>query len=640
MKLKSIKVLLPVFWNSSFNSSSIAGKNDAETRISLRPILHFLMTISLVFSFCLAVNELRIVFYETIHRKSVLNTIEFRFFSAETDSVINLILMVFFACLFFFKPIRGKALKLKMLMPLIFTLVSCLLFLAGFRTFSLALLLSSHLTYLVLNRELKQFFEVFIQFLIVVEALSLLRWLTYPVFPTEIYSDPSWFLPRLESFMFFFFESTLGNLIILSFIFSFTVFILPYISRIRIKDKGIRVELSRLEKLVDNSRVSPPSLKLPDGRILLIFAFLILLYLSYIPYFQSLNPRGRFVSVDLVFYTDYLDTLKSLGLGSEGLNYLLGSKGERATAIFLTYLVSIFLSLSSAEAVKASLFIASYLLVLATYFSLKSASGNNSLAGFSVFFSIFSIQTVVGLYAGYLANMVAIPLLLLMTLCFFHAIEGETECLIFAILFSTVALYSHPWSWMIFVLAILLLLPLNLMLSTLGVRRRYSGKEVRIIILFTLINLALDVSKQLLFKSAGGISAEYAVSRSSLSISNIFLLNRNMDFMRQVFVGGYTSNVLVYMLAAIGIVYLLAFNNPFFDSLFLLLPVTAVPFILSNPTAQSRLLYLLPTNIYATVGLYRVLKHLERRRMSQRAFATLVLLSLANYGFRSVANLV
>jgi len=478
-----------------------------------------------------------------------------------------------------------------------------------------------------------------------VEALSLLRWITYPLLHSEIYSDASWFFSRFDSLLFYVFNSILGNTMILAFVFSFLAFILPFIKRVRAEGGRIRIELSGSERLADSNRVD---LELPSGRILLLSSFLILLYLSYLPYSPSINPLNKPVSVDIVYYVNHLNALKQLGLSSEGINYLLGTKwvfkGDRPIVIFLTYLVSLALSLSSTDAVKVSLFIAFYLFILATYLSLKSVVGNDSLTKLSIFSSVFSIQVIVGFYAGYLANMVAISFLLLMTLFFSRAMKGGIRFFLLAIFFSTVALYSHPWSWAIFVLAIFLLIPLNFMLSLIGVRRRYSRKEVKTVFFFVfffiLVNLALDFSKQLLFKSIGGIYADYALMIRSFSISNIFLLNRNLDELTQIYVGGYNRNILIYALSIVGVVSLLTFNNAFFDILFLILPVVATPFLFVSYNVQSRLLYVLPTNVYAAIGLYEVSRYLKKRMLPHRPIIILFLLSLANYGFRSVANLV
>ncbi|MEM3646647.1 MAG: hypothetical protein QW334_00680 [Thermofilum sp.] len=612
------------------------GKTWIERLLKLIP--HVLTALSLAFSFCLGVNELRINHYETVRRLSVQNIVEYTLVSRELDGYVNLLLIMVLTILTILELSRGWETRgFKALLNPVLASASILSFLAGLRIVSFILLASAYTTRLFLRRGLAGFLNVYACILMVAEALSLLRWAAYPLFHTQAYTDTTWFLPRLDSLAFYTFDTLLGSLAILMFLFSFPLAILPFARRVELKEGSIRLELRRVEKKAGEDCFHS---RLLDSRVILASCIFLLLYLSYLPYSPPLNPSGKPASVDLVFYEEYLDTLKKLGLTGGGAGYLLVEHGERATAIFLTYLVSLIPFLSSVEAVKASLFTASCMLVFASHFSVKKASGSMRLAAFSAFTSVFSVQTVVGLYAGYLANMVATPLLLLMTLSLSKAVGEGKGFLLLSIFFSALALYSHPWSWTIFILAILMLVPLNLMLSAIGLRSRYGRKEVSTILLLILVSLTMDLCKQLVFNSTGGFYADYAVARGTLSVSNLFLLGRNLDELRQVLVGGYTSNPLIYVLSAVGAVFMLGFNNLFFDTLLLMLPAAAAPFLFADKTVQSRLLYTLPTSIYAAVGLHEALKLLEEKGLDKRVFATLTLLSLANYSFRSVANLV
>jgi len=183
--------------------------------------------------------------------------------------------------------------------------------------------------------------------------------------------------------------------------------------------------------------------------------------------------------------------------------------------------------------------------------SLKALTKNKALATISVYFSTFSIQTVVGLYAGYLANWIAISLLLL-TLASFSLAFKERKYFFVSILFSTLALFSHPWSWTIVILAVLLLFPLNFFLSKLNLRRPYNKEESLLIGSFFLVNLILDALKQYFLNSLSGAYADYSITKSTFLISNIFILDRNLNFLTQIFVGGYTTNVLVFLISVLG----------------------------------------------------------------------------------------
>jgi hypothetical protein len=101
--------------------------------------------------------------------------------------------------------------------------------------------------------------------------------------------------------------------------------------------------------------------------------------------------------------------------------------------------------------------------------------------------------------------------------------------------------------------------------------------------------------------------------RALFLISNIFILDRNLNFLTQVLVGGYTINVLVFLLSVLGVAQLLKYEDSFFDVLFLILPIVATPFIFLDAKTQSKQIYFLPLNIYSTLGFYELLKNRTKK---------------------------
>jgi len=592
-------------------------------------ILNFVIVLTLTFLFCLAIDQIKLPYYETVHRLSTYKTLSFTLISEEYDRNLAALFLVLSIVLSILESTVNKEGEKRILASIAFELTSLLFFALNYLLFSFLSFAIFVLTYLKLKNELWNFLNFCFLFFILVEGLSAVRWITYPIFYSSMYSGITWTFSKLDSFFFYSFNATFGSYTILLFIFSFPISILPFIS-IKLQGRKILVTMHKIKKEASNVKI------FSNEKFALIFSFFVLLYLSYYAYFPSLNPEGKFVSVDLVNYKEYLEKFKALGFNEYGFSYLLQKTGGRTTAVLLTYLVNVFLQ-DTAEAVKFSYFFTSYFLVLSTFLSLKALTKNKALATISVYFSTFSIQTVVGLYAGYLANWIAISLLLLSLVSFSLAFK-ERKYFFVSILFSALALFSHPWSWTIVILAVILLFPLNFFLSKLNLRRHYSKEESLLVGSFFLVNLILDALKQYFLNSLSGAYADYSITKSTFLVSNIFILGRNLNFLTQVFVGGYTTNVLVFLISVLGVAQLLKYEDSFFDVLFIVLPIVAAPFIFVDATTQSRLIYFLPLNVYSTLGFYELLKKLGEKS-SGRAFV-LVLLLLLNYSFRSVANLV
>jgi len=110
---------------------------------------------------------------------------------------------------------------------------------------------------------------------------------------------------------------------------------------------------------------------------------------------------------------------------------------------------------------------------------------NSLLSNISIYLTTFSIQTVVGLYAGYLGMWVSASFQLLALSFLVKAVEhGELKKLIPAISFSFLALLSHLWSWFIFALAAFVLLPIYFLISSLRFQRGPNARQSMILVIF------------------------------------------------------------------------------------------------------------------------------------------------------------
>jgi len=291
---------------------------------------------------------------------------------------------------------------------------------------------------------------------------------------------------------------------------------------------------------------------------------------------------------------------------------------------------------SSAEADKLGYFLASACLVLSTYASLRLTFQDRRISILSTYMTAFSTQTVVGLYGGYLANWLAGSLLMLMSAIAVSVAEGRRlRWLPLAVLLSALALFTHPWSWFVYMFAMLVFL------LSLALFNKAAGKrKIVLASVFSLIaiGLTLDYFKQSM-GLLGGAESVFPLL-GSMSLTNLVLFQRNTYNTLQVFVGGYLCNYLILSLSIIGVLCMLGFAGRMPRFLLVLGLVTSAPVFLVYPNVQARLLYLMPFNIYSTLGCSAVLKLANRVGVNEGLLMTFILLLLANYGFRSVANLI
>jgi len=613
----------------------------------LRILYYAFMNLLLLLVLFQTIGELGVNYAETSRRLTIYKRMEPHVFSKEIDQLFAFFLPFLLIILQFLtnkKPVDNKFLILS----------SSLLLSSGFilRFLNLSILslftvILSTFLYLKINNRFKEYAVYTIAFLTVLEMSSLIRWLTYPFIKTDFYKDFSWIPSKIDKYLSDFFNTILGpflvTILIFSWIISLTVKLGSRIQTIKFRRYGIsfilkkNAEETKVDDLFKDQRFKSSFLNM---KLALSVSLILLFYLTYYSYIPSINPTGTLTNVDTVHYSMFLEKFESLGLNTEGINYLLKNAGNRPVVILTLFFIRNLFGLNPLETVKLSYFIAGFLLVLSTYYSIRIATGNETLSVTSIYFTTFSIMTVVGLYAGYLGNWMAASFLILMASFFSKAVRDKSLVnLVPATVFSALALYSHPWSWFIFVPASLLLLPLNIFLKHLKVQKKtYDKQQAGIIVIFALINMFLDFSKQFILGYTGGIASDYAIVQRS-GLYNIFMYNRNLDFMLKIFVGGFTNNYVIFTLSIMGIISILKYNNQFLNLLLMLPLVTSPVFIVSDHVIQSRIIYFLPLHIFSTMGFLEILSKLKNQ-FNIRIFFILTVLLLANYSFRSVANFI
>lgn len=475
--------------------------------------------------------------------------------------------------------------------------------------------------------------------LLTLEVLSTAYWITYPHFGQGFPENA----PRLQSGLFYLFGK-LNPLLVIMLLFSWSLSAFDHwalrIRGLSFGDGGITLKLAPPRPLV--KRAEGEELTANSKALLLLAAVAMSWLIAVYAYLPSLNESGEYVSVDAPFYEGYLRTALGLG-GTELLRYLFGRMSERSLAVLTMYSLAAPTGLAPELVVKGFPLLLSLLLAISSYFAVVRMTYDQRLAAYSALLSGTSIVTVVGMYAGYYANWLATSMALLaLGFAFGYADLGEPSYLLGACAFLILAELSHVWTWYFFC-AVLFALLLHQMLFE-GLLRR------KVLDVDKALSLSLPVATSLLFDlfkrnflGVGTTGAEVGLGTASsgLRVLNIFLFERNLSYMLEVFAGGLTSNALYFALAMLAV--LLPSRDEDLSALFSAsLFVTSFPFLFYDYVLQSRLLYVLPVHLMTAKGAYDASRVIRERgfRLQSGLFLALCFLSSANYALRSSANLV
>jgi uncharacterized membrane protein len=152
------------------------------------------------------------------------------------------------------------------------------------------------------------------------------------------------------------------------------------------------------------------------------------------------------------------------------------------------------LNVEIASIVKYSPVFISPILVLSTYLLVKQTYKNRAVASLSALFAVCSINTVVGMAAGFFANWLALGMayLALMFLSRFLESRRIPDALFSVVLFILVLL-THSWTWML-LMGVLLTHVVITYIRRLLLREELDSKsESTAVVPIVLINFLFDL---------------------------------------------------------------------------------------------------------------------------------------------------
>lgn len=467
------------------------------------------------------------------------------------------------------------------------------------------------------------------------ELVSFISWSFHPFLSQPEIME--WF--RFTQSQFSSVWEVLNPFIIILLMFSWVILI----SKSEKVDRRIKVIIARLSlpNALSFSNKNG-SLKIPVFciHIMLVFSVLFSVFLTLYPYSPKLNPTGRPLSVDVASYVKIMINMTSLPTPAASIDWAF-RKQERSIYLISLYLLDTVFNAEMESIVKYSPVLLSPFLVLSVYLFVKQGTGDSVAASLSAFFTACSINTVVGMVAGFFANWLALGMayLALMFLLRFFEKRRLTYFLLSVVLFISV-LFTHSWTWLL-LMGVLIAHIVIIFLRALFLRENHNVKPEAIPLMsIVLINILFDLFRSLMLDKSSGTSIGYTTASHSVGFSNLLILDRNLSYALRHYVLGFSNSFIMFTLALIGAL-ILAPRKDLFSRILISWVMAVLPFfIISGSELQSRLLYDLPIQVLVTFGSIGVFKKFSE--ISSKAgylSLGLVALSVANYAYMSMARL-
>jgi hypothetical protein len=391
---------------------------------------------------------------------------------------------------------------------------------------------------------------------------------------------------------------------------------------------------------------------------ILLLAMILSIVLVLIPQHPLINKENQDIGVDTPYYVTWVGELAR----SKNLSDLIyqafavqGQEGDRPLSlifIFLAYQVTGGSNNNNSnlpEVVEHFPIILGPGIVFAFYFLTLELTRNEKIALIAAFFGAVSLHTLVGIYAGFYANWLALIIgYISIGFLFRYLRSGRlSDIVVFSTLLIGV-LFSHVYTWTVLT-AVSATFLVAMLLVTIWENKRKKKKNTRNISnLFTkrriiwllvaiLVSLVVDITKVFIIGSSGGVEQDIQLAQTNLGIEQFSMRERILQVTMHDSLGGVLSNFIILIL---GVFWVLKSNmrEPGTVFLMIFLSVGMVPLIIGSWTLQVRTLYDIPFEIPAAIALYYISTRAGSSRLVTLAAActwlvAVSLVTVMNYYF-------
>lgn len=334
------------------------------------------------------------------------------------------------------------------------------------------------------------------------------------------------------------------------------------------------------------------------GTILLITSMTISVILVLIPHQPSINIDNQNVGVDTGFYVNWVSELdKSQNFQEFVEQAFIGqSNGERPiTLIILLALVKL-VGAEPAITIEHFPLLLAPALVFSVYALTRELTSNDITSLLAAFITAVSYHTLIGIYAGFYANWLALVAGYLAATFLLKFLKEPRKPFLIIFLSAIILLhFIHTYTWTILSIVMGVFLLVSLAKKTL---RRKST----ILLLVLLAVVVVDVARVNLTGSSGGIERDIEIAGVQAGPEQFVLRWNNLSYSVNTFLGGLFSNFLVL---SIGVFWLIRSNMHDTSTIFMIifLSVAIIPVLFGDHIIQTRVLYNIPFAIPVAIAL-------------------------------------
>lgn len=324
--------------------------------------------------------------------------------------------------------------------------------------------------------------------------------------------------------------------------------------------------------------------------------------IAIIPHLPTLNADGKQVGVDTGYYVNWINALSKTTNMQDFLYqaFVQQSGGDRPLSLLFLYALHSLTGADLFSTVEYVPLILSPALVFVVYFLTREiVATNDKIPLMAAFLTAISFHVLIGIYAGFYANWLALVIGYAAFLFFFRFLKrGGAKNLSLYIVLLIFMLFSHVYTWSILSIATGIFLAVMLKL------KYYDRQKTVLLMLLLLSSVIIDIERMSLTGSSGGIEGDMEAAKRRLVGPDQFALRwNNLTYAITTFVGGVFAN---FIMLGLGLYWLYKVDMREPASIFLIvfLSIGILPFLFGDWQIQTRVFYNIPFQIPAAVALY------------------------------------
>ena len=240
---------------------------------------------------------------------------------------------------------------------------------------------------------------------------------------------------------------------------------------------------------------------------------------------------------------------------------------------------------------------------MVVFFLTRELTSNDTVSLLASFLTAISFQSLIGIYAGFYANWLALIfgyLSIVFLLRFLKRPSGINylTCSILLLLM----MLSHVYTWTVLTMFICVFLIVSWRFKI------FEKKRISLIFLIIIALIAFDSGKSIMTDAHSGIERNVEIAIKNASYLNLTSIWFNLSQTSLVHLGGIFGNFLVLSLC---IYWLLRSNFHEMPNLFIaiFLSIGILPILFGGETIQSRVFYNISFQIPAAIGLVYLSNH-------------------------------